>query len=73
MPEETITLTPHNYGKLGLIHCGVTYDGFIAVAGDTRDIADGQEILFERTAVNVKRTGNQYTFTRVARAAVKAA
>jgi hypothetical protein len=73
MSEETITLTPHHYGKLGLIHCGVTYEGFIAVAGDTRDIADGQEILFERTGVLARRKGGEYTFTRVAKATAKAA
>jgi hypothetical protein len=64
MPEETITLTPHTYDKLGVIHCGVTYEGFIAVAGDPRNIADGEEILFERVGVKARRQGEQYIFTR---------
>lgn len=65
MSEQTITLNPHTYGKLGVIHCGVTHEGFIAVAGDPRDIADGQEILFERVGVKARRNGSDYVFTRV--------
>ncbi len=65
MSEQTITLTPHEYGKLGVVHCGVTYEGFVAVGGDPRDIADGQEILFERVGVRAKRHGSEYTFTKV--------
>ena len=41
--------TPAKHDKLGIIHCGVTREGFIAVGGEPRDIEDGQEILFERT------------------------
>ena len=65
MSEQTITLTPRTYSKLGAVHCGVTRDGFIAVGGDPRDIADGQEIVFERTRIKAKRNGNEYTFTKV--------
>jgi hypothetical protein len=61
---ETLTLTPATHGKLGVIHCGVTREGFIAVGGDPRDIEDGQEILFERTGIRVRRQGSEYTFTR---------
>ena len=62
--NETITLTARHHDKLGSLHCGVTREGFIAVAGDISDIADGQEIDFERTHVTVKRLGEEYTFTR---------
>lgn len=65
MSELTISLTPHKYAKLGVVHCGVTREGFIAVAGDPRDIADGQEILFERVRIKAKRNGSEYTFTKV--------
>lgn len=64
MADNTLTLAPHQYAKLGLIHCGVTHSGFVAVAGDTADIADGQTLAFARTHVSVIRRGEQYTFTR---------
>jgi hypothetical protein len=66
MAEASLTLTPRNHDKLGIIHCGVTREGFIAVGGEPRDIADGEEILFERTGIKAKRNGSDYTFTRVA-------
>jgi hypothetical protein len=65
MSEESITLEARSHGKVGLIHCGVTRDGFIAVGGDPRDIADGEEILFERVGIKAKRSGSEYTFTKV--------
>jgi hypothetical protein len=63
---ETLTLAPAKHDKLGLIHCGVTREGFIAVGGEPRNIDDGQEILFERTGIRVRRQGSEYTFTRAA-------
>ncbi|MGB5472904.1 MAG: hypothetical protein WBQ78_05465 [Gammaproteobacteria bacterium] len=63
---DTLTLAPAKHDKLGLIHCGVTREGFIAVCGDPRNIDDGQEILFERTGIKARRQGSEYTFTRVA-------
>ena len=65
MSDQTITLTPRTHAKLGVVHCGVTREGFIAVAGDPRNIADGQEIVFERARVRAKRQGNDYTFTKL--------
>ena len=64
MSEQSITLTPKTYDKIGVIHCGVTRDGFISVAGDVRDMADGEEILFERVGIKARRKGAEYTFTR---------
>jgi hypothetical protein len=61
----TLSLTPHHHDKLGIVHCGVTREGFIVVGGDPRDIADGQEIIFERARIKARRDGNKYTFTRV--------
>ena len=60
---DTLTLAPTQHDKLGIIHCGVTREGFIAVGGDPRDIEDGQEILFERTGIRARRQGSVYTFT----------
>ena len=64
MSDESITLTPRTYDKLGVIHCGVTREGFIAVGGEVHDIADGEEILFERSRIKAKRNGSEYTFTK---------
>ena len=61
---STLTLEPGKHDKLGIIHCGVTREGFIAVGGDPRDIADGEEILFEHVDIKVKRNGSEYVFTR---------
>ena len=65
---ETLTLAPAEHDKLGIIHCGVTREGFIAVGGEPRDIDDGEEILFERVAIKARRQGSEYTFTRVTQA-----
>ena len=64
MSEQTITLTPHHYAKLGVVHCGVTHEGLIAVGGDPREIADGEEIFCERTRIKAKRRDGEYTFTK---------
>ena len=65
MAEDSITLEPRHHGKIGLLHCGVTREGFIAVAGDVADIEDGQEITFDRVGVKASRQGSEYTFTRI--------
>jgi hypothetical protein len=61
---ESITLTAREHDKVGIIHCGVTRDGFISVAGDPRNIADGESIFFERTGITAKRNGSEYTFSK---------
>jgi len=61
---ESITIGPREHDKLGIYHCGVTREGFISVAGDPRDIADGESIVFERTGITAKRNGSEYTFSR---------
>jgi hypothetical protein len=65
MSEQALTLKPATHDKLGIIHCGVTREGFIAVGGEPRNIADGEEILFERVGIKAKRSGNEYIFTRL--------
>lgn len=63
--ENTITLHPRQHDKLGIIYCGVTREGFIAVAGDVHNIADGEEVMFEKVHVKAIRKGEDYTFTKL--------
>ena len=65
MSKQSLTLTSATHDKLGIIHCGVTREGFIAVGGEPRDIADGEEILFKRVAIRARRSGGEYIFTQV--------
>lgn len=62
--DNSITLGPREHEKLGIYHCGVTRDGFIAVAGEPRNIEDGETISFERSGITAARKGSEYTFTR---------
>lgn len=63
--DNTLTLSPTLHDKIGIIHCGVTREGLIAVAGDQSDIADGEEIFFEKVNIKAKRQGSEYIFTKV--------
>jgi hypothetical protein len=62
--NESITLTPAKHDKLGIYHCDVVTEGRIAVAGEPRDIADGETIYFERCNISATRNGSDYTFSR---------
>ncbi len=64
MSEEVITLQAKSHDKLGVVHCGVTREGFIVVGGEPRPIEDGEEIVFERTRIVARRSGSEYTFAR---------
>lgn len=66
MSGETVTLTPRHHDKLGVLHVGVTREGFVSVAGEVADIDDGQEVTFERSGVKVRRNGGEYEFAKVA-------
>lgn len=66
MSEQAVTLEPKSHDKLGVVHCGVTREGFIVVGGEPRRIDDGEEILFERTRIRARRRGDEYTFSREA-------
>lgn len=63
MSTESESITPTHHQKPGVLHCGVTREGFIAVAGDTADIADGEEVAFKRGNVTVRRNASEYLFT----------
>lgn len=62
--SEILTLGPKRYDSLGRIHCGVVKEGVVSVAGDIRNLDDGQEIDMQRGRVKVSRKGSEYTFTK---------
>lgn len=62
--SETLTLTPRHHDKIGIIHCGVTRDGFIVVGGQPRNLEDNEAFTFDRHHITAERHGNKYTFTR---------
>ena len=64
--ENTLNLTPGKHDKLGVVHCGVTREGFIAVGGYPRNIDDGEEIVFDQLNIKASRQGSSYTFGKVA-------
>jgi hypothetical protein len=61
---QSITLSPPQHDKIGVIHCGVTREGFVSVAGETHDIANGETVKINRVKVTVTRNGDEYTFTK---------
>ena len=65
MSDDTIMLTPRHHGKVGVYFCSVTREGIIAVAGEQRNIADGEEILFDRSGIKVSRDASEYMFSRI--------
>ena len=62
--ENTITLLPRENGKLGVLHCDVTKDGFIEVVGEHRYIADGESITFDKVGITANRKTDNYTFVK---------
>ena len=62
--DSTITLAPRENGKLGILHCDVTREGFIAVVGEQRDITDGESISFDKVGITASRKDNAYTFVK---------
>ena len=64
MSAESITLKPHGYDNLGIIHCGVLEDHTAVCAGDLHKLEDGEEYTFARVGVTVKRNGDEFVFTK---------
>ena len=62
--DNTIALGPRENGKLGILHCDVTREGFIAVVGEQRDIADGESITFDKVGITASRKDDVYTFVK---------
>ncbi|MEN8174842.1 MAG: hypothetical protein ABFS23_03710 [Pseudomonadota bacterium] len=65
MSDNSITLTALHYDTIGVVHCGVTREGFVTCAGDVANIDDGGEVAFERPGIVAKRNGSDYTFSKV--------
>lgn len=63
MSESTVLHAPH-HDKIGIVHVGVTREGFVSVAGETHDIADGETLTIKRVPVTVKRSGEEYVFSK---------
>jgi hypothetical protein len=61
---ESITLSPPEHDRIGVIHCGVTREGFVSVAGETHDIGDGDAMKINRVRITVARKGDEYTFAK---------
>jgi hypothetical protein len=64
MSDNTVTLSPPKYDKIGNVHCGVIREGFVSCAGDVASLEDGGEAKFERVGIVVNRQGNEYVFTK---------
>ncbi len=62
--SETVTVTPHKYDRLGVIHVGVLQDYTAVVAGDVHKLEDGESWTFERTGVTVTRKGDEFEFSK---------
>lgn len=62
--QQTLTLKPAQHDKLGVVHCGVTRPGVVACAGELKDIGDGEQLHIDRADIDIKRNGDEYTFTR---------
>ncbi len=61
---ETLTLTPHHNGKLGVVHVAVTEDHTLYVGGERTRVEDGEEKVLERTGITVRRNGDEYVFSK---------
>ena len=64
MAGTSIALGPRQHGKLGTVHCGVTREGLVSVAGELKNINDGETVKMTRTNITVSRNGEEYTFTK---------
>ncbi|HEB67262.1 MAG TPA: hypothetical protein ENI93_04880 [Gammaproteobacteria bacterium] len=64
MSAESLTLKPHSYDKLGILHCGVLEDYTAVCAGELHKLEDGESFTFERAGVTVKRSGDEFVFTK---------
>ncbi len=62
---ESVTLGPREHDKLGTYHLDVVREGRVTVAGQPRDINDGDEIVFDHVGIKASRKGEEYTFTKM--------
>lgn len=62
---NTLRLEAREYDTIGLIHCGVTREGLVAIGGRQFNVEDGEEQAAEHVGITVRREGEQYTFSKV--------
>lgn len=62
---EPLTLAPGEYGTIGAVMCGVTYQGQVSVAGDIAQLDDGGAVEFARGGLRVCREGDSYSFAKL--------
>jgi glutamine amidotransferase PdxT len=61
---ESITWGAPEHEKAGVVLSGVTREGFIAVADEIHDNADGEKVKINLVDVTVTRNGEKYTSRR---------
>lgn len=61
-----LNLEAREYGKLGVVHCGVTREGMVSVGGRQAELEDGAEHVDGYAGIAVRRAGERYTFTKAA-------
>ena len=66
MADDTVTLHPHQHGKLGNTHVEVLSDHVAVVAGELHPMDDGEQYTFTRAGIQVTRQGDEYTFSKAA-------
>jgi hypothetical protein len=64
--SQTIALVAGQYEKLGVVHCSISKQGQVSVAGDVVTLDDGESHVFTRGRVAVKRAGDDYQFSKIA-------
>ena len=61
-----LTLTEGQYGKLGVIQCGVIRGFKVHCSIEPlATLDDGEEHLFERVGVKAKRAGDEVIFSKI--------
>jgi hypothetical protein len=60
-----LSLNPGQYGNVGVVLCGVSYQGQVSVAGNIAQIEDGAHYFFPRAQIRASRVGETFTFERL--------
>lgn len=61
---DALTLANGQYGKIGVVHCGVSKAGQVTAAGDVMSLEDGETHTFGRAGITVRRAEDEYHFAR---------
>ena len=63
--SDKLTLSAPHYDKIGVVHCGVIRPGTVSCGGDIAVLDDGDEHIFERVRIRVRRTADEYSFEKL--------